>query len=296
MDTSNLYIHCLWIGDELSPMERLSLASFVAHGHKVLLWRYAPLEEILPDQITIKDANEILPSSAIFFYNNSSDLNIGKGSVAGFSDLFRYKVLYEKGGWWTDLDITLLKPLDFKEDYFFRSHTTLPVVGNLMKCPKHSPLMAACFESTQKEVNAHNRDWLKPIRILNEHIQKNDLSDAIKRGVVNPDYWPFVQRYVLGKPSIPSSFYAIHWMNEEWRHRGLNKSEAFEYSVYHSFLEKYKIPHDPKKLDWKTKWKLNQQTIYQNGKNWIKRPGFPVFLKRWYLEKIQRKDPFKDQY
>jgi len=39
--------------------------------------------------------------------------------VQTFADLFRYKMLYEHGGWWVDLDLILLRPLTHSPPYCF---------------------------------------------------------------------------------------------------------------------------------------------------------------------------------
>jgi hypothetical protein len=50
------------------------------------------------------DAATIVPRSQVFTHTSGP----GEGSLAGFSDLFRYKLLHEHGGWWTDLDVFCL--------------------------------------------------------------------------------------------------------------------------------------------------------------------------------------------
>ncbi len=53
-------VQSLWIGDSLSPMEQLSAASFLANNHEYHLYVYEEVENI-PDGVTIKDGNDILP-------------------------------------------------------------------------------------------------------------------------------------------------------------------------------------------------------------------------------------------
>jgi hypothetical protein len=44
---------------------------------------------------------EILPESGF----SPARRRAGKGTYAGFSDLFRYKMLFDRGGWWVDTDV-----------------------------------------------------------------------------------------------------------------------------------------------------------------------------------------------
>ena len=87
-------INFLWIGSPLSAMETLSLSSFVAHGHPVNLYVYDEVRN-LPPGVHVSDAGEIIPRSRIFRVGAPEE----KGSFANFADLFRYTLLWEKGGW-----------------------------------------------------------------------------------------------------------------------------------------------------------------------------------------------------
>src|SRR4051812_10885773 len=89
-------INGLWIG-QLSPLEQLCIRSFIVQGHPYHLYTYDALDNV-PAGVTLQDAGQILPKSLIF----RNQLGKGKGSVAAFSDLFRYKLLLERGGWWVD--------------------------------------------------------------------------------------------------------------------------------------------------------------------------------------------------
>ena len=110
----NDFIQGLWVGNELSVMEQLSIASFLRNGHEYHLYVYEDVKNI-PPGTTIKDGNEILPASRIFQYKQQA-------SYAGFSNFFRYKLVLERGGWWVDTDTICLKPFDFDAEYVFPKH------------------------------------------------------------------------------------------------------------------------------------------------------------------------------
>jgi hypothetical protein len=165
-------VNGLWIQGNLSSLEQLTIHSYIANGFTFRLWTYEPGKINAPGNTEVRDAAEILPADLIFRYHNINIHGHGKGSYAGFSDIFRYKLLYEHGGIWTDMDITCLKAFDITEDYFFRYHHKVGAVGNFMKCPPKSDLMKWCFEHAREKVTEHNNDWMLPIIILNEGIQK----------------------------------------------------------------------------------------------------------------------------
>ena len=111
------------------------MKQFLKNAHQVYLYLYEKdIEKMnVPKGVIIKDGNEILDESEIFTYKN--------GSYSAFSNLFRFKLLYMKGGYWCDLDLINLKYLDFKEDYVFVSEPTSDYLSQvpttcLIKMPK----------------------------------------------------------------------------------------------------------------------------------------------------------------
>src|SRR5688500_8391522 len=159
MRDDNRIVHGLWIGDQLSKLEQLTLRSFARHGHEFHLWVYTTLRTPLPQGVIVRDANTVLPITSVFRKLNADpDTGVGRGSVSLFSDLFRYKLLYEHGGYWADLDVTCLKPLDFCEPYVFRDHR-VGVVGNIMKCPQGSRLMHDTYQQSRTIADEHT-EWL----------------------------------------------------------------------------------------------------------------------------------------
>ncbi len=241
MKQANLIINGLWIGTRLSQVELLCIKSFVQNGHSFVLWAYNTLENEIPQGCMVRDAGEIIPREQVFTYKNKNQFGHGKGSYAGFSDIFRYKLLYEHGGWWADMDITCLKPLDFEAPYVFRTHHDLKVVGNIMKCPPKSELMRRCYEQALTEVDADNRDWHKPIQILNDGIEALGLQQYIVE-MSNRDSWNDVRKLIAGQRAIPNNWYVIHWINEEWRRHGINKDYAGKHSVLRRLYQQYDVP------------------------------------------------------
>src|SRR3954451_7190727 len=73
----NRVIQGLWIGESLSAMERLSIASFLANGHEFDLYAYGQVSG-LPAGTRLRDANEVLPRDCVFRYRDHP-------SYAGFA-------------------------------------------------------------------------------------------------------------------------------------------------------------------------------------------------------------------
>jgi len=220
----NLHVHALWVGSELSNLELLTIDSFIKQGHIFHLWAYNAINTPLPAGVVIEPAADIIPAERVFRYKHVNKFGHGKGSVSGFSDIFRYKLLYEKGGWWVDMDVTCLKPLNVITPYFFRKHHALKLVGNVMKCPPGSALMLACYNEAATRVNEESTDWHMPIEILNHYVTANGLEQFIYSDVSNLDDWKELLPLVIGKVPVPEHYRFIHWMNEEWRSREINKN------------------------------------------------------------------------
>lgn len=235
----NKIVHGLWIGEQLSALEMLTLHSFTSQGHEFHLWTYGPLKNTLPPGAVLMDANQIIPFQKVFRYKNKNKYGHGKGSVSGFSDIFRYKLLYEKGGWWVDMDVTCLKPLNLIAPYFFRQHHDLELVGNVMKVPSGDRLMKDCYEEASATIDENNTDWHKPIEILNRQVLQNQLQTYISGQISNQDKWDEVKKHVCRNNPMPENYHVIHWMNEEWRSRKLDKNDI----RYNSALGKLMIKH-----------------------------------------------------
>lgn len=216
-------VHMLWIGPQIGIMEQLTLASFVHFGYDVHLWLYSETSTSnVPDTVKVMDANAVISSEEVFHYKKGSQFGTGKGSVAGFSDIFRYKLLYDYGGWWVDMDVTCLKAFDVETPYFFRGHHNLLLVGNIMKAPKGSRLMWSCYTKAKEQVTADNRDWHLPIQILVDEVLAQGLENCIYHGMSNTDEFDTIAKYFVRPVNFPVEWCAIHWCNEVLRSRKID--------------------------------------------------------------------------
>ena len=214
-------IQGLWIGPRLSLLEQLSIKSFLSHGHTYHLYLYQKVDDI-PDGAVIRDANDILPRQTIIRYQTGP----GKGSYAIFSNLFRYKLLYEHGGFWADLDIICLRPFEFAADYVFASENTpenhVKVANAVMKAPRGSECIKACYEEASR-TDATTARWGETgPELLASIIRKFQLEDFVMSPTTFApiNHWEFRK---LVDPTfqfeIPGKSYAVHFWNEMWRRR-----------------------------------------------------------------------------
>src|SRR5450755_297611 len=106
-----LTVQMFWHGAQLSRIERLCMASFIAHGHPLHLYVYET-PAALPAGVRLMAAADILPSALLFRHRRT-------GSLGSFSDWFRYQLLKERGGIWADADVVCLRALTYPQVEIF---------------------------------------------------------------------------------------------------------------------------------------------------------------------------------
>ena len=222
----NNVIQGLWIGSELSVMEQLSISSFLLNGHDYHLFVYNELKNI-PVGTTVKDANEILPSSSIFQYREYP-------TYAGFANFFRYKLLLERGGWWADADIICLKPFDFPNEHVFATEMCkgLEVVSSgIIKAPKGSPVMEYAWRVCQ-EKNPEDLAWGETgPKLMGQAVEELSLEEyRVPHHVFCPLDYPDWRKVLEPDPEdlINESSHSIHLWNEKWRAAGQDKNSHYD--------------------------------------------------------------------
>lgn len=158
MENTNKIIQSLWIGGSLSVIEQLCIRSFLAQGHDFHLYTYGEVKNI-PGGTLVRDANEIVPASAIF--------KDSRGRVATFADYFRYQLLFQKGGWWVDMDVFCLRYFEVADPYCFASETrpdgSVNIANCIFKAPQGAPVLKNGIEEIQMRLSIlqKNKKYLK---------------------------------------------------------------------------------------------------------------------------------------
>jgi hypothetical protein len=245
-------IQSLWFGEELSFLEQMSIKSFINHGHPYHLYLYQRFNNV-PAGVIIEDANKIIPQKEIFTDHY--------GSFATFSDLFRYKLLLDKGGWWVDVDTICLRPFDFNTEYVFSSENLNNTSGKktrvnsgMIKMPQGCNFAERCYLDSCRIALS-----LKPRVLLRSNMRTFFKRDLIKirmphwgvagpvlLDVLVPEYGlsKFVQNPEVFCPlnhfdfkkainsnwsfRIPSNAYSIHFWNELWRRDNIDKNIIYD--------------------------------------------------------------------
>lgn len=232
-------------------MCQLTLKSFLDNNHDVYLWTYNKNLKNIPDGVILKDANEILTENKAFCYKGRGDCR--NGSYGGFSDIFRYHLIQNVGGWYCDMDVTCLKNFSdvFPEnEYILRPHSKTNCVANIFKAPKNNDFLRYCIQKTEEEINENNEFWVKPLNILKQCVKEfNYEKYIIDSSFFENDDVSFFRK-ILSIPyknntTLPT--HAIHWCNEmvsfgRW-YSELRRdwNVPIPFTLYHYFLKKHKL-------------------------------------------------------
>ncbi|WP_210527402.1 glycosyltransferase [Rubellimicrobium arenae] len=96
----------------------------------------------VPDGIRVEPADAILPKSELFIYNRG----LGKGSVAVFSDWFRYRMLHERGGYWVDTDVLCLQPFPAFDTVTVGREDAIRLNNAVIYAPAGDPMFLHAYE------------------------------------------------------------------------------------------------------------------------------------------------------
>ncbi|HYI12323.1 MAG TPA: hypothetical protein VEK57_24935 [Thermoanaerobaculia bacterium] len=218
-------IQTLWIGPRLSVMEQLALSSFVHHGHQVDLYTYDEVANV-PEGVTVRNGNAILPASMIFQYREHQ-------SYSGFSNFFRYRLLLERGGCWVDTDLVALRPFSFAEDHVFSSEEAQGIEhvnAGFIKAPAGSPAMQRAWDICAAKDRTQIRWGETGPALLREIVTTLGLESFVRPPeVFCPIPFPKWESLLDPiPPALPENAAAVHLWNELWRRAGKDKDAEFD--------------------------------------------------------------------
>jgi mannosyltransferase OCH1-like enzyme len=238
---SNRVIQSLWIGNELSNNELLCLQSFIYHHHEFHLYTYNEISNI-PPGVVVKDANDIIPVSRLF--KDTYD------SYASFSDWFRLKLLFQKGGWWVDMDIVCLRSFDLREEYCFSSEwndvTNGKAISNTcIKSSPGAPHIGELIEIIESKLQRGKPVSWGELSVFLWRSTEPVIEEA-KKHMVDPAVFCPINYFELSRLITADGYVqeeqtlAVHLWNELWRRGYLNKNARYHPdSIYEQLKRKY---------------------------------------------------------
>jgi hypothetical protein len=199
----------LWIGERLGAVERACLRSVLRQGHRVGLYCYRPPMGI-PAGIEAREAAEILPESNVFRTRG--------GSVAAFSDWFRYELQRSGAGTWLDTDMYLLRPLDVAKPYLFGEEANGILNNAVLRLPQDSPML----DGLLSPFTGRTPDWLAPRAKFLSRVRERVLGSAsvssMPWGTTGPAALSAVAKSagLAGAAEPQDVFYPVTWQRANW--------------------------------------------------------------------------------
>ena len=177
-------VSSLWIGRSLSPLARACIGSFLVRGHAFRLYCYRPPDNV-PAGCELADAADILPESQVIHYSRGP----GKGSVSLFSNMFRYRLLHEAGGWWVDTDMFCLTSTLPDTGVVLAQEDQQGLNCAIMRFPQgHAALLEGYEECVRRGDDVEWGDTGP--RLLTQLAQKHGLADSVfSSGVFYPIHY-----------------------------------------------------------------------------------------------------------
>lgn len=214
-------------------MERLSVASFVASGHDVHVYAYADIGDQLPGAI-VEDAGAIFPKRRSVYRDSH-------GSFSGFANMFRYKLLLERGGWWVDLDMVCLRPFDLVAEYVFATEPDLTITNAVLRVPPGSEVMHYAYARCV-DLGRRRKQWgVTGPRLLAEAVGECELGRcAVHHRVFMPFDWPDWEGCLdpTREWQIDPETLSLHLWNKLWAKAGRDKDASYAPGCLYEVLKR----------------------------------------------------------
>lgn len=243
----------LWVEGPLSTLERLCLVSFLHHGYTVHLYTYGEVTGV-PEGVIQISGEEILPRERVF-----TAPGVQAQSFAAFSDLFRYELLVQRGGWWFDMDFVCLRhdppPKRLRFASTWEGEYGECANGCAMWCLPNDSHMIALRDRCEERLNAGETSFgsVGPF-LIQAYVKANGLESFVSPfWEFCPYPWRLVHRLALKGPTqfakdlfreikhrvweivdpvfkagyIRPQSRAIHLHNEIWKASGLGKDSDY---------------------------------------------------------------------
>lgn len=253
-------VQSLWIGENLSIMEILSINSFLKNNYEYHLYTYGDIQNI-PTGVIIKDANDILDKSEVYTYKNKS--------YSAISNHFRFALLYEKGGMWCDTDVICTKSYneakeELDQKYIIISESNKKYneekIGcSILKFPKNDPILLDAIEeceSKKQSILDGTFTWGLGPTTTKYLVEKYKLQQYVKpwsfanscschhvMTIIDPNYKSSSNSengYYNDINKLPKKNCFIHLFNEFWRKNDIDKNKKYNInSLYEQLKIKY---------------------------------------------------------
>ena len=263
-----MIVNFFWMG-ELTQYQLASMLSFKNNGFEVILWANQN-HDVQKYGIELKNSEDIVP---LFSIKNVNQVSLHVPGQNGFyekaalySDIFRFNLLNQKEGIWSDCDVFCLKPVEewvklyeSSERIFAAGHgvddknvTGTGVLG--FKNKKDSQNILNIVQKIIEEKGNIEHEWATfGPNLIDDYVKNNNINvfDCSKFYAVN---WPEWKRlFSTNQDDVNYCFdmckdsFCIHWWNDALDHNGIKALPAKEsylgqlFSSVINYVDKEKI-------------------------------------------------------
>ncbi len=221
-------VSSFWHGPVLSNIELLCISSFLKNGVRYCLYVYEPPVN-LPKGVIVKDAAEIIDRSRIFTYQ-AGTFNLG--SVAGFSNLFRYILIHKQGGWWTDTDVCYVNGFTTEPAEMFFAEPSrggeFRVATALFKSPPGGAVLRYCLDRfAEKDVTRIVHGETGPSLLTSSILACEKQAAVLTSDAVFPVSWWDYERLFFDDELSIDRWATVHFWNAMLDSSKLDKSATF---------------------------------------------------------------------
>jgi hypothetical protein len=203
-------LNSLWVGDQLGILEQLCIRSALAAGHPFHLYSYEPSKlRGVPDGVEVRDAAEVMPRERMIAYAECNSYALG-------ANFWRYELLGLGLGYWVDLDVLIIKPFDFEQDYVFGAEQEGTINTAVLLAPKDSPLVKDLKDLPER---VRCPPWYGPRRSVQYYLRR------IRQGPLRLEDYPWgtfgpgMMGYLVGRHDLAKFvqphpvLYPVSWRN-----------------------------------------------------------------------------------
>jgi hypothetical protein len=164
----------------------------------------------IPAGVEVRDASDILSEREVF--------RTHRGSVAAFSDWFRYELQRAGAGTWVDTDMYLLRRIDELQPYLFGEEASGVLNNAVLRLPASSPMLEPLLSPFAGE----KPYWLVPRRKAISRVRERILGAPSIRsmpwGTTGPAALTAIARDhgFIADAQPQDVFYPMPWTRADW--------------------------------------------------------------------------------
>lgn len=194
----------LWIGADLSPVERLCLASFVQNNHPVALYHYATVNGV-PRGVELRDAEAVLPLARV---QAALGADAPPNLVANW---FRLELMKRGAGIWVDTDVVCIRPIDLDASFIAGWESDRFVNNAVLRLAPDGPILRDLLSYFE---NGGLPPWVPlnraPELYLRKWLRRPIAATELPRATLGPKGLTALLHKYGGEPQPREAFYPLH--------------------------------------------------------------------------------------